>query len=251
MITFVIDKSRNQVEDLAHAIKCGVDFVEWSNPGDYFYVEVLGVSDEMISKQPKDEVIPIGSVEFVEYFLDKYMGIPYMPAMNVPEQLNSEEFLGRKIWESIDVEGIHQKTGMERLFIKPCDRNKQFDPEIIVDGSVKRSRKTGKVFASEVVNIKDEWRIFVHRHSVVGIKPVFSIPVVMPDMAIINKMTERMANSKSPASYTLDVAILDNGRTVLIEAHPFASCGLYGFEDYSTIVGMSINGYRFYQKFAG
>ena len=43
-------------------------------------------------------------------------------------------------------------------------------------------------------------------------------------------MVEEMAKLVSLSSCTVDVAVLANGQTVLIEVHPFISCGLYGFE---------------------
>ena len=49
---------------------------------------------------------------------------------------------------------------------------------------------------------------------------------VCPDRA----MVEEMAKLVSLSSCTVDVAVLANGQTVLIEVHPFISCGLYGFE---------------------
>ena len=48
------------------------------------------------------------------------------------------------------------------------------------------------------------------------------------------------AYADSPYAYTIDVAVLGNKETVLIEVHPFFSCGLYGFADYRVLVDMFI-----------
>ena len=48
---------------------------------------------------------------------------------------------------------------------------------------------------------------------------------------------------KSLTAYTLDVGILPNGRTAVIEVHNFVSCGLYGF-DHPVLTAMIANGYK-------
>ena len=61
-----------------------------------------------------------------------------------------------------------------------------------------------------------------------------------PDSYEIHKMVEDY--KKSPKTYTLDVAVIkkseDCYKTVIIEAHRFFSCGLYGFSDHARIPKM-------------
>ena len=45
--------------------------------------------------------------------------------------------------------------------------------------------------------------------------------------ALAETMVKAFTNT--PKAYTLDVAVLRNGQTVVIEVHNFISCGLYGF----------------------
>ena len=40
------------------------------------------------------------------------------------------------------------------------------------------------------------------------------------------------AFANAPKAYTLDVAVLRNGQTAVIEVHNFISCGLYGFTNH-------------------
>lgn len=39
-----------------------------------------------------------------------------------------------------------------------------------------------------------------------------------------------MANTLRLPTCAMDVVVLENGKTVLLEVHPFILCGLYGFE---------------------
>ena len=41
----------------------------------------------------------------------------------------------------------------------------------------------------------------------------------------------------------LDVGVLQNGKTVIVEMHEFMSCGLYGYED-KMLLPMLIKAYR-------
>jgi hypothetical protein len=47
----------------------------------------------------------------------------------------------------------------------------------------------------------------------------------------------------SITAYTLDVAMLKSGRSVVLEIHNFVSCGLYGFDD-AAIIPMLINAFK-------
>ena len=49
-----------------------------------------------------------------------------------------------------------------------------------------------------------------------------------PDAAVVHDMADTLREHPALA---LDVAVLlEGGRTVAIECHPFIACGLYGFE---------------------
>ena len=110
---------------------------------------------------------------------------------------------------------------------------------------------------SEVIDIQSEWRVFVQMDEVVGVKHygtehVFPLPVDKKQVLDMVKTIERARYDgyAFPLSYTLDIAVNESG-SFLIEAHPFVSCGLYGFADYQRLPSMMIQGYRYMQQQAG
>ena len=52
------------------------------------------------------------------------------------------------------------------------------------------------------------------------------------------------SDCRCPRSFTLDIGVTSNGNTVIIEAHNFISCGLYGFEHLNIIPNMVISAYK-------
>mgnify|MGYP000829212629 FL=1 len=60
------------------------------------------------------------------------------------------------------------------------------------------------------------------------IRPYFMEHWLAPDAAVVHDMADTLREHPALA---LDVAVLlEGGRTVAIECHPFIACGLYGFE---------------------
>ena len=192
----------------------------------YMYV----IEGNMPSSIDKEELllntIPIGSVEFVQNFL-KQNSLPPLKAVNVPPELNDVRFLSRKVW-NLDSKNelpviVEKYSG--KLVVKPGQTPKLFDTTTtrylheIPDGE--------PLFISEFLSdIHAEWRAFVLQGRIRSIRPYMLRRWVCPDRA----MVEEMAKLVSLPSCTIDVAVLSNGQTVLIEVHPFISCGLYGFE---------------------
>jgi hypothetical protein len=98
---------------------------------------------------------------------------------------------------------------------------------------------------SEKLDIVSEYRVFVYRDKLVGINNYGGEFNKLPDLYLIEKMINEYKNEKDrPGAYTLDVAITKEGKTTLIEVHPFVSCGLYGFRRYDILPQMMIAGYK-------
>ena len=94
-----------------------------------------------------------------------------------------------------------------------------------------------KFMVSEKIEIESEWRCFVHNKTLVDVCRYAGEFDKIPDRKIIEKMIDAYQNC-SPA-YTLDVAVLTTGETVVIEVHNFWSCGLYGFPADERILRMA------------
>lgn len=159
----------------------------------------------------REGYIPIGSVEFVTYYIEKYFNRRVLPA-NIPDQLNKEEYTGRIVSNIVG-----PKSFACPMFVKSNDKIKG------KTGITQVISSTGTYQVSEVIEIDSEWRCFIYRE-LEDIRCYSGDFRVFPDIHIINKMI--IAYNKE--CYTLDVGIV-KGRTVIIEVHDFFSCGLYGF----------------------
>jgi hypothetical protein len=95
-------------------------------------------------------------------------------------------------------------------------------------------------FVSEPREFVSEWRCFVYRGALRGIKHYLGNPWLMPNQQFIEDCIDAIGDTMT--AYTLDVGVLLDGNCAVIEVHNFVSCGLYGFES-TLLVPMLINGY--------
>lgn len=172
-------------------------------------------------------VVPVGSIAFVDRFLGD-MGLEGLAAMNIPPELEQEEFLGRKIFRDVrkaDVPKLEAEYGP--LLVKPGRRPKLF--EAARSGDIAGVPNDEPLFVSQILRepILAEWRAFVLHGRVVDIRPYILDRWVCPDRALVEKMAWLLFGYGAAA---LDVGVLESGPTAVIECHPFISCGLYGFE---------------------
>jgi len=175
----------------------------------------------------KRYIIPIGTVEFVHEYLIRYYNIFPKP-INVPEELFA--YSNRKIFNTTGAE----LEGHGELFIKSNEEIKFIITGIYDTNSWALPK--GNYQASEIIEIKSEWRAFVYKNKLVGLSNYSGDFTIFTDINRINNMIHDYKNS--PIAYTLDVGITDNWDTVIIEVHRFYSCGLYGFSDSSILLQM-------------
>ncbi|SRR6266403_2969011 len=210
---FLIQTIDNQiVHDFAFTLIEAIRFHKWKGTN-YEYI----LSDTISEL----DCIPIGSVEFVSEYIKKYYNIDIIP-INVPYELMlNRELTGRYIYN-----GDQDYTFDKRKFVKSNDKIKSFTD--IIEPNTKLPE--GKYQFSELIQIESEYRCFVYQNKLVGIKNYSGDFTIFPNIHSINKMIESF-KKLAPIAYTLDVGILDNDNTVVIEVHDFFSCGLYGFND--------------------
>lgn len=189
-----------------HAMKA-VEYQKWAG-GDFS----CEMSTSPISHGP--DVVPVGSIEFVHEFLEKYHAVTPKP-LNVPVELFP--FAGRKI-----LNGTENDIWGE-CFVKSNDVLKLFT-------DICESAPKGNYQISEVVDIVSEYRCFVYRGANLGCFNYSGNFSVYPDMNTVYEMIR--AYKSAPIAYTLDIAVQSCGITVPVEVHNFYSCGLYGFSDY-------------------
>lgn len=187
----------------------------------------LEKEDGSMSEKLK-EAVPVGTLEFVSCYLEKVHGIRSMNPIEVPECLRLGNILKR------DYSIIERKDIPEKgyYFLKNVSRLKRFSytgelGHIFNDGTV---LEDGLYQLSEVVGIESEFRVFVHRDRIVNVVNYDGKPYIFPDKMLLLEMVMRYSLDQSrPASYTMDVAVVKNRGTALLEIHPWTSVGLYGY----------------------
>ena len=177
--------------------------------------------------------VPVGSVEFVLFYM-KWFSIEQPKPMNVPDELIP--YAGREIinGNEMTVEFLFAKPN--KYFIKSNDVIKGLS-EFIDTYDTSITLPKGNYQISEFIDIQSEWRCFVYKGELVGVQNYSGDFTLFPDVwKIKNVMIP--AFKSAPIAYTLDVGIVNDVDTVVIECHPMMSVGLYGFSDHRILPHM-------------
>jgi len=182
---------------------------------------------------PLEDIIPIGTVEFVLEYLKKYYIIDNVKPINIPQELMKSEYLKR--WVNIHKSETNViNAGDTPIFVKDNTKIKGWANIVKPNGGY----PPGEYLISEVVNIDSEWRAFVYNNELVGLQNYLGDFTLFPDVDLIKQMIQDYKSA--PKAYALDVGINEKG-TFIIECHDFFSCGLYGFADYKLLPIMFIS----------
>ena len=215
---FIIQTINGNVKhDFSFILLESIEYHNWLRGENY--IEYL-FTDE----QTQPGYIPIGSVDFVTKYIQDYYNLIPKP-INIPIELLSSK------WTNRNVINGNEKDISGKKFVKSNDTIKSFTE--ICD-----SAPVGNYQISDIIDIQSEWRSFIFKGELVGLKNYSGEFDIFPD---VNKIKSMIKEYKSqPIAYTLDVAISDN-ETVIIEVHDFFSCGLYGFSDHRILPYMFSN----------
>jgi hypothetical protein len=194
----------------------------------------------------KDDII-IGSVEATKAFWNA-VSIQVPKYIGYPECLN--DFYGRTIkrtrFGKITVSDLP-------IFIKPIYDVKLFTGFVLEKDSTLHNigmyysdvNPNTAVYTSEPIDIISEYRCFVHKNKLVGIKHYDGDFTKFPDVFTIESMMQKYYD-ESPVSYTLDVGLVRDGndfKTILVEINDFWAIGGYGL-DGKTYVRMLIDRFQ-------
>jgi len=211
---FLIQTVNNEtVHDFSFQLKEAVRYRNWYYNSN---IDVIKYTNS-ITPEYKEGYCPVGSVEFVTYYLNKYFNKTPKP-INVPEALY--EYANRHIV----VGNEDSYIGTEPVFAKSHDKIKKF-ADIINPGYI---LDPGEYQFSDIIDIESEWRCFVYNKELVGLQNYSGDFTLFPDVGTITEMINNYNNQ--PIAYTLDVGV-DCATTFVVEVHDFCSCCLYGFND--------------------
>ena len=167
--------------------------------------------------------IVVGSVEMCANWLEA-------TGRSVPKSIDISpfhEFLGRNVY-IVDIQDIKYPA-----FIKPYSQIKAFtgfvaENKLYVD--VFSENYEGLVLAQDIIEIVSEYRMYVNCHKIVGMKHYSGDCLIFPNSKVIKECFERSKEILDFHSYALDFGVLDDGRTILIEANDGWAIGNYGLD---------------------
>jgi hypothetical protein len=173
----------------------------------------------------------VGCIEDTVLFFNR-LGVEIPKPLNIPDELNTESFLKRTIEVKTLQEFYDSWNGECPIFIKPYDKVKLFAGGVITKAFSKEQfynlPSDTKVIVSNYIDMSSEYRCFINRGKIVGLKHYNTDFMLFPDIAFIKKAVETYKSA--PISYSLDFAVSDNGDTTVIEANDGWSLGSYGLD---------------------
>jgi hypothetical protein len=145
--------------------------------------------------------------------------------------------LHRRIWPSTVRrlrEGLFEGAGPP-VFAKPSARQKRFTGRVFAssDDLVHLEGASGStaIHCAEPVRWASEHRVYVVRGRVVGVRHYAGDQAVSLDQAVVSEAVLRLQESgEATAGYGLDLGVLDDGRTALVEWNDGYSLGSYGLD---------------------
>ncbi|HND19764.1 MAG TPA: ATP-grasp domain-containing protein [Acidobacteriota bacterium] len=121
------------------------------------------------------------------------------------------------------------------LFIKPRENLKRFTGKVFESESdvweLSRFSKHTPVWCAEVVRWLVEYRVFVVKSSVIGIRWYAGDAHYLLDETVMTKAIQVFeASGEAHAAYAIDFGVLETGETALIEVNDGFSIGAYGLD---------------------
>lgn len=114
----------------------------------------------------------------------------------------------------------------EGVFIKPYNNAKAFTGKVISRKSRVSYGYNKLVYVSQVVNFQSEYRYFIYKGEILDYK-WYDGDTIEPDINVVNEMIQKMTEM-GKLFYLLDVGVLSDGRTALVESDNAHSFGTYG-----------------------
>ena len=176
-----------------------------------------------------DEVMVVGYIGDVLSALE-IIGVPAPERMDYPESL--KEFFGRKIW--LSTLGEVRNSCTHNIFIKPYLEEKLFTG-IIWNGTESNRRHVVvhpddvSVWISEPINFVSEFRCYIFNGIVLDVCRYKGLWCIGPDKQAVQNMVDEFIDA--PISYSLDVGVLEDGRTLVVEVNDSYALGNYGLNN--------------------
>lgn len=165
----------------------------------------------------------------------KQLGLEPPPTNDYPRSL--EPFLHRRLWTSTVRQltaGIEDSTSPP-VFAKPLGRKKRFTGHVFGTQEdllyLQRASLSTPILCSEVVRWLSEYRVFVIRGRVVGLRHYAGDPAIRVDEAQVERAVRTLEEAgEGTAAYGVDFGVLETGQTALVEWNDGFALGSYGLD---------------------
>jgi len=244
--TFVIEDDDTSIiaRETRNALLNSAEYWEWYSRE---ALNIRTIGELNAGAIPKSSnIIAVGTIDHVEYWM-KHMKIPIPAPLDIPVEL--EAFLGERgpcqrgpssdLYAEKSAVDIHYKDiSMSKGASRMVERGE------IIGG--KNDRSLCRI--TKWVEMISEWRVFVKNNKVIGVCNYRGDPLMFPNSGTIAEMIS--AYTLAPAAYTLDVAVIMDGKTIIVECHNFYACGLYGL-CFTDAVDMWYRWWKYYTSKCG
>jgi hypothetical protein len=197
-----------------------------------------------------EDLLPIGSVEFVRAAMFA-AGIEEPPPCPYPDALIAWR---KRPITRMSKEAAVRYASITDVFVKPADQVKLFTGFVLSKGSAKDKGSAEDaetlatlpddtpLYVSPPVTFLSEWRCYVSGQNLVGIARYDDQEADgrAPNMAAVWEMVHDYAlDEDAPSAYALDVGVLSDGGTALVEVNDAWALGLYrGMDDIASYLAM-------------
>ena len=173
----------------------------------------------------------VGYIEDTKWFFEQ-MGWKVDYGLSLPTDLRNLKYLKRyvtKVWDCEDIiSHIDNNFIKFPFFLKPVNV-KTFYPSIIKWKNELTPYENCKEFIiSQLIDIVSEYRCYIIDKKIVGCYNYLGDFYQYPNLKLVDEMINAFENA--PIGYSIDVAVLKNGETCLIECNDGWSLGNYGLE---------------------
>ena len=209
-------------------------------------MEIIKFDDIMEVPANKNNLV-VACIEDTISYLER-LGVDTPYALDAFAMLNGSGLIKRKYYvmklSDIMPTEPHQTMTFFKdkpFFMKPLKNTKAFAAGVVTNYknlpimlSDYKGPKDIEVLVSEVVDMVSEYRVFVRTRTynddpITGVKHYLGDPFLVPDKQyVVDAINYLKRYTDMPHSYTLDVAILSDGRTEVIELNDAWSSGSYG-----------------------
>jgi len=190
----------------------GFDCIEFSRSD-----VLLGKLDKYYSRN-----VFVGSIDC--------MGMIFKMTDNVPLSIDYPVMPNRSMWRNVCGKFISGYVGGE-YFVKPI-RTKLFDGIVIRavgDLNYLRGFADCEIWVSSVVDIVSEWRYYICGNEIVYGCNYSGDFKIVPDIKFVDEMNRRFVLGRV-SDFVIDVCVLKDGTTDLVEFGDFWAVGSYGLE---------------------